>query len=388
MRAELASDWQAEYGFSYDGVPELGGRLNNFTIRCAAVNYFQQATYSFSTSSSNVYVRVTVDSDSHVLSRMSDWTEPPWVITKIFASSGHVQIVVDICKKNPPTLWKPPKLREERAYVIFTAVKIHWYDTHIDFSPAEEAACLSTPTCYGKGASCHKFFSTDNFSSTEMEWQLCVPWFRRALELSKQRCLVYSVGIRRAHGTEDMYGALGCEVFAFDCTSTVLNRSLAPNVTFYPWCVGTEDLELNIGDGAVLKGRSSGIFKTLPEIMKELGHTERQLTILKMDCEGCEWGGIAQLEEAYPTMFSHIAMVFLELHWVRNPAKPEIQEIADQAKVSKLMRHFLVHHFHVNADVSMARQKNYPTSEELRKVGLGSPFHEVTFVNREVQPPK
>lgn len=394
-KEELVSNWQRQYGYEYDGVPELGGKKNNFTIRCVAVNYYQAGTYSFTSFSATLFVKVTIGAGlGEELRVQNGWVEPPLVINKSFKKSGFVQVVVEIRKENRIRAWKGPKLQDLRAYMMFSCVKTHFEESPgvpitaagaaVDFTRAEEAVCLTSPNCYSKEVTCPEFFKTDNFSSTEMEWALCVPWFRRAVAASSKRCLVYSVGIRQVYAAEALYGSLGCEVFAFDCTSTNLAKVLAPNVTFYPWCVGDATLELQVGDGAVLNEQSSGIFKTLPEIMKELGHTDRELTVLKMDCEGCEWRALVEVAAAYPKMFGHIGMIFLELHWVRNPLRTEDEEIADQAAVSKAMRSFFVQHFHVNPDPSEQRLTTYPLSQKLKDAGLNSPFHEIAFVNRAV----
>jgi len=34
---------------------------------------------------------------------------------------------------------------------------------------------------------------------------------------------------------------------------------------------------------------------TLPQIQHKLNHTDREIDVLMLDCEGCEWGALRQL---------------------------------------------------------------------------------------------
>lgn len=66
-----------------------------------------------------------------------------------------------------------------------------------------------------------------------------------------------------------------CEIHTFDPTIGEQPSNLpAGNIHFHPWGLAAQD---------------NGTSKTLPTIVKELDHTGREIDILKIDCEGCEW---------------------------------------------------------------------------------------------------
>jgi hypothetical protein len=87
---------------------------------------------------------------------------------------------------------------------------------------------------------------------------------------SDNSCLIYSIGSSNDFEFEkSAYAATGCDIHTFDCTvANATNRP--PFVQFHPWCLG--------------KGHMS-----LMEVMVALGHDKREISLLKMDCEGCEW---------------------------------------------------------------------------------------------------
>ena len=50
--------------------------------------------------------------------------------------------------------------------------------------------------------------------------------------------------------------------------------------------------------------------KSVPDIIKALGHENRTIDIFKVDCEGCEW-------ETYKTWFTpQMRQVQMELHYI------------------------------------------------------------------------
>jgi hypothetical protein len=83
-------------------------------------------------------------------------------------------------------------------------------------------------------------------------------------------CLIYSIGSDNNFDFEkSAYAATGCDIHTFDCTvANATNKP--PFVHFHPWCLG--------------RGHMS-----LMEVIVALGHDNRDISLLKMDCEGCEW---------------------------------------------------------------------------------------------------
>ena len=95
---------------------------------------------------------------------------------------------------------------------------------------------------------------------------------------NKQSCLVYSVGSENDFSFEEgvwLDVSPECEIHTFDPTIGEQPSNLsAGNIHFHPWGLAAQD---------------NGTSKTLPSIVKDLGHTGREIDILKIDCEGCEW---------------------------------------------------------------------------------------------------
>eukprot|EP01084_Bolivina_argentea_P302770 522653_1 len=115
------------------------------------------------------------------------------------------------------------------------------------------------------------------------EWNVCVD------HLILDNCLVYSIGVDRDWNFDAMMGQLGCEVHSFDPTIT-LPTNLAPNVTFHK--IGISGANNTVGVAKnfshSLYGEIEGEMLTVAQIMNKLGHKNRQITLLKIDCEGCE----------------------------------------------------------------------------------------------------
>jgi hypothetical protein len=70
--------------------------------------------------------------------------------------------------------------------------------------------------------------------------------------------------------------SMECEIHTFDPTIGE-HPSHVPkygNITFHPWGLADKD---------------EGVYKALTTIIKDLHHSRREIDILKIDCEGCEW---------------------------------------------------------------------------------------------------
>ena len=164
-------------------------------------------------------------------------------------------------------------------------------------------------------------------------------------------CLVYDFGIR----AQPQFGAtmarvFGCEVHAFDPSPVSTEwwesdgakqlRDL-PNYHFHPYGAGGTDgvvtlKEYNWGQVSILRYASyvrdckegkancklnyhdSKSFqlpvKTLPTIIKELGHVERSIDILKVDVEGSEYAFLENLLDSSAGCPDFIKQISLEWH--------------------------------------------------------------------------
>jgi len=136
-------------------------------------------------------------------------------------------------------------------------------------------------------------------------------------------CLVYSVGSNnRIEFETAVHDAMGCDIHVFDPT-VAKNDFIGGHIsTFYQWRLGID-------------GRREG--KSVETIMKELGHVNRKIDILKIDCEGCEY-------DVMPVLFDQMAegkiaidQILIEMHTVcgRRNAK-DIKDLfagVDKAKM-------------------------------------------------------
>eukprot|EP00747_Dinoflagellata_sp_TGD_P070657 gnl/TRDRNA2_/TRDRNA2_156698_c0_seq6.p1 gnl/TRDRNA2_/TRDRNA2_156698_c0~~gnl/TRDRNA2_/TRDRNA2_156698_c0_seq6.p1 ORF type:complete len:343 (+),score=64.00 gnl/TRDRNA2_/TRDRNA2_156698_c0_seq6:70-1098(+) len=102
-----------------------------------------------------------------------------------------------------------------------------------------------------------------------------------------RHCLVYGLGIAGDSAFEQEMALNGCEVHAFDCTvkpdsEVVTNKKF----TFHHWCIGQKS-NVSLADNNYFTGDQEFQFKSLPDTMRELGHSN--IDLLKFDIEGFEW---------------------------------------------------------------------------------------------------
>ena len=146
-------------------------------------------------------------------------------------------------------------------------------------------------------------------------------------ELRKTNCLVYSFGIHNNIQPERNIAAkYGCEVHAFDPTA---QHDSTANLTFHQIGLrsGTAQDTTNSHSYAAIKHDQ---LRTLSEIKQSLGHEERDITLLIMDCEGCEWGVLEDIACA-PTRVQQIAV---EFHFQKNLGIPNRKEAKRAARVA------------------------------------------------------
>merc|ERR1712007_133601 len=117
-----------------------------------------------------------------------------------------------------------------------------------------------------------------------------------------------------------------------------------------------------------------------PQIIDRLGHRGRELSILKMDCEGCEWDSLDMLATQRPETFSAIRVLQAEFHYWPN-AKPAEEQIRIQARVAEHLSGFTVYAHSTNSDTSRKRTKDTPVLRDLVRAGVpdGTCCHEFSF---------
>jgi len=128
-------------------------------------------------------------------------------------------------------------------------------------------------------------------------------------------CLIYSFGCAGDFKFEDaihkMHG-VNCEVHIFDPAKAWERPGDAENknIHYHAWgLVSTYDATKSV---VWPKGRG-GAFKTFPEIIDILGHRNRTIDVLKIDCEGCEWSTHKDW------IHLGIRQILIEVHGVPSP---------------------------------------------------------------------
>jgi len=139
-------------------------------------------------------------------------------------------------------------------------------------------------------------------------------------------CLVYSVGsYNDIQFEESTKKHLGCEIHTFD--PTVLSHDfVGHNVsTFHPWGLGRD------GEKAE-RGEFSWHGQSLQTIVGKLEHTNRNIDVFKIDCEGCEWKVMPDIFKDIQKGLLKIDQIQVEMHNHRNRAELErLFEGADAA---------------------------------------------------------
>mmetsp|Transcript_39101 Transcript_39101/g.94530 ORF Transcript_39101/g.94530 Transcript_39101/m.94530 type:complete len:336 (+) Transcript_39101:50-1057(+) len=123
----------------------------------------------------------------------------------------------------------------------------------------------------------------------------------------QEECLVYSIGSDNDIQFEKaVHTFLQCETHTFDPT---LNEEFKGSEysTFHPWGIGA--------DGEMQRVRKHNfVSKSIHTIMTELGHTNRTIDILKIDCEGCEYESMPAFFDLIASKQIRVNQIQIELH--------------------------------------------------------------------------
>lgn len=148
---------------------------------------------------------------------------------------------------------------------------------------------------------------------------LCPDFFKQS---KSSDCLVYSFGIANAWEFEDWAGHQGCETHAFDPTEKYLKVHEAhksPNVTFHYKGLSngknTSSASVHLNHNSY--GKLGGTFYALEDLLASNNHlaTKRNINVLKIDCEGCEWEAFVQIAEETPDVLKRVCTIVLEVHF-------------------------------------------------------------------------
>lgn len=107
-----------------------------------------------------------------------------------------------------------------------------------------------------------------------------------AAKAKKGDCLIYSVGSNNDVRFEKAVHThmKGCEVHTFDPTVAEDAFIGGEYAQFHSWGLGTDGGT----EGISMGGLDTGSRKSFETVVRDLGHDNRTIDILKIDCEGCE----------------------------------------------------------------------------------------------------
>jgi hypothetical protein len=115
---------------------------------------------------------------------------------------------------------------------------------------------------------------------------------------NRKDCLIYSVGFTRSEGSfewedalVDIAGRDHCEIHVFGIggyarASDPQHRSMH----FHQWSIeGSNDKVDNDADARKSTSVEAPAILSLPESLEKLGHQNRTIDIIRLDCEECTW---------------------------------------------------------------------------------------------------
>ena len=151
------------------------------------------------------------------------------------------------------------------------------------------------------------------------DFTLCWPPIADAIVAGT--CTVYAIGVAKFDDFMETMASVGCHVFAFDPAA---NHPLhpRPNVTFHHWglLTGAENATAEREFSGYYGSTNKGIYMPLRRLMQRLGHDDgRSITVMKMDCEGCEWQVFAEMHRSGGARaLAPFGQIVTELHFSRS----------------------------------------------------------------------
>ena len=178
--------------------------------------------------------------------------------------------------------------------------------------------CLTIPQCYptircSDGAEPMKIPVGRQYE----QQAFCTGDLVLAAQTNQQsKCLVYSFGINdNVEWEEKIAQEFGCDVFAFDPTSK-FDTNVAPGVTFHQLGLQGAGVDVSKTHSHDYDALDPTKLRSLGEIMKLMGHENRNIDVLRLDCEGCEWGVLKQLACSGESQF--VKQLMVEMHFQKN----------------------------------------------------------------------
>ena len=164
-------------------------------------------------------------------------------------------------------------------------------------------------------------------------------WLCNPLRVAERgpSCLVYSIGSRNDFTFEAHLHAMlpRCEIHTFDPTIGAAPSNTPPFVHFHAWgllaAAAPEARSPTIEPG---KG-SRRLHYTLREMAAQLGHSHREIDVLKVDCDGCEHEALrAWAMEGVPL----VRQLLVEVHFGSHPREAMHADIRSANRLMWLLR--------------------------------------------------
>jgi hypothetical protein len=176
--------------------------------------------------------------------------------------------------------------------------------------------CLTTPGCF-RSMECRT--GVPQRIKRKKKWEeqaFCVD----DLRLQRDSCLVYSFGIHTSWEWEEKVARLfGCDVHAFDPTMNHPSQ-LAPGVTFHQLGLQAAGTDMSATHSDLYEAIDVDKLLSLDKIKTRLGHDNRKLSVLMLDCEGCEWGVLRQFmcDANNKIAMESVDQIVVEMHFQKN----------------------------------------------------------------------
>ncbi|KAJ8307707.1 hypothetical protein KUTeg_014738 [Tegillarca granosa] len=128
-------------------------------------------------------------------------------------------------------------------------------------------------------------------------------------------CLVYSFGIKDDFSFDDEMGKqYGCEVHSFDPSNGLKDHKRSEKVTFHSYGISNDNKDFVSGKGTRWKMKNLNSFKEF------LGHSSKQLDVLKMDVETWEWRILPEMIST--GSLQNVRQFLAEFHIAISPKEP------------------------------------------------------------------
>lgn len=246
----------------------------------------------------------------------SDCTTPvPANLNSTSASLDFVRLLLTSAWPDLNTSAQPQDSEGGHRWAISAG---HWAtSTTAPFTRSSRYFCCGTAQRAHYACGCLKLPRNSKES-----WPTCEA-HEQARRAAMTPCLVYSFGIAMQWEFDDRMADSGCEVHSFDPTGAYIathEAHVKRGVTFHPWGLsggtpraGCSDDSRRFSGGTY--GNLTGPLLSLDRIVRRLGHVGRRISVLKVDCEGCEWDAFHHLATLQPPeLVGRIDAIYVELH--------------------------------------------------------------------------